>query len=57
MFIFHQKDTVYFLAGKGVAIAHRIGGNRERSLNFSKIVNDCQIMHFRLPKRQWTNSN
>ena len=38
-------------------ISHRIGGNRERSLIFRKIVNDCQIKRFRLPKRQSTNSN
>ena len=32
-------------------------GNRERSLIFRKIVNDCQIKHFQLPKQQSTNSN
>ena len=38
-------------------LSHGIGGNRERSLIFRKIVNDCQIKRFRLPKRQSTNSN
>ena len=37
--------------------SHWIGGNRERSLIFRKIVNHCQIKLFRLPKRQSTNSN
>ena len=39
------------------AFSHRIGGIRERYLIFRKIVNDCQIKRFRLPKRQSTNSN
>ena len=29
-----------------VKISHRIGGNRERSLIFREIVNDCQIKRF-----------
>ena len=37
--------------------SNRIDGNRERSLIFRKIVNDCQINRFLLPKRQSTNSN
>ena len=39
-----------------VPTAHLMGGNREQSLIFRKIVNDCHIKRFRLPKRQSTNS-
>ena len=46
-----------YLLRRHTPIAHRIGGNRERSLIFRKIVNGCQIKRFRLPKRQSTNSN
>ena len=43
-------SKVSLLSNAKVVLSHRIGGNRERSLIFRTIVNDCQIKRFRLPK-------
>ena len=57
MFIFHQKDTVHFLAGKGVAIGSiYIVATTELT---AKLTNECKVhtysidfIYFTVPSRR-----